>query len=118
MLKIHPSPEASTIAVEFEGKATQEDARVLDNHVKAHFKDHETFNVLAVMHDIDGSTLKGAIEGVKFDTKRWNQFKKFAVVSEKKTVETSAELGNLLPGIKSKHFKKDELEAAWNWLKE
>ncbi|WP_245917909.1 STAS/SEC14 domain-containing protein [Alteribacillus bidgolensis] len=103
--------------VEFEGKTTQEDARALDNHVETHFKDNEPFNVIAVMHDIDGTTLKGVIEGVKFDTKRWNQLNKFAVVSEKKTVETSAELGDLLPGIKSKHFNKDELEEAWNWLK-
>ncbi|PLS15967.1 STAS/SEC14 domain-containing protein [Bacillus sp. M6-12] len=116
MLTILQSRHAKTIALEFEGKATKEDAVNLDSHVKERFKDSEEFNILAIMHDVDGSTLKGMTNGIKFDAKRWKQFNKFAVISEKEWIGTLAELGKYLPGIESKHFRKDELEEAWEWI--
>ncbi|WP_267897311.1 SpoIIAA family protein [Peribacillus saganii] len=53
---------------------------------------------------------------ISIHAKRWKQFNKFPVISEKEWIGTLAELGNYLPGIKSKHFKKEELEQAWDWI--
>ncbi|WP_077625045.1 STAS/SEC14 domain-containing protein [Sediminibacillus massiliensis] len=117
MLSFLPSQDDHTIAVEFEGKATKEDAEKLDLQVNQKFGDKEKFNILAVMHDIEGTTLKGMTEGMKFDTKRWNQFRKFAVVSNKDWLETSAGIGSYLPGVTAEHFKKDQLDEAWQWIK-
>ncbi|MFT9849960.1 SpoIIAA family protein [Aneurinibacillus sp. REN35] len=116
MLLIHPSREESTVVVEFSGTATQDDAQRLDRHVKERFSEDEAFNILAIIQDIDGSTVKGMTSGIKFDAKRWKQFNKIAVVSEKKWLDTLTELSSYLPGIDSRHFEKDQLDEAWNWL--
>ncbi|PLT32087.1 STAS/SEC14 domain-containing protein [Bacillus sp. V5-8f] len=71
-----------TIAIEFDGKATKEDAMILDNYVRSNFQENEKFNILAIMHGLDGMTVRGIVDGVKFDAKRWMQFNKFAVISD------------------------------------
>ncbi|WP_110926584.1 SpoIIAA family protein [Bacillus massiliglaciei] len=116
MLRIMPSKDERVLAVEFDGKAAGEDAAVLDAHVNEKFGDRE-FNVLAVIRDVDGSTLKGLVEGMKFDAKKWKQFQKFAVVGDKNWIKAAASVGNLLPGIEAKHFNMDETEEAWSWLR-
>ncbi|MBM7693926.1 hypothetical protein JOC77_003370 [Peribacillus deserti] len=118
MLSILPSRYDDTIAVEFSGKAIKEDAEKLEQNVQQRFNDHTHFNILAVMQDLDGSTFQGMVHGLKFDAKRWSQFNKFAVISEKNWLKNAAQLGNILPGIKSKHFTKDQVEEAWDWIKD
>ncbi|PLR75971.1 STAS/SEC14 domain-containing protein [Bacillus sp. V3-13] len=116
MITFLPSNNSSTITLEFDGKATKEDAEKLDNYVKTHFTDNQKFNIIAIIHDIDGSTIKGVVDGVKFDAKRWRQFNKFAVVSEKDWLAALTMLGNYLPGIEAKHFAKGQLEEARRWI--
>ncbi|WP_053219310.1 SpoIIAA family protein [Virgibacillus senegalensis] len=118
MLSFLPSQEEKTIAVQFTGEATKEDADQLENYVREHFPQGGSFNILAIVHDIKGSTLKGMIEGMKFDAKHWEQFKKFAVVTEKDSIESLTKIGKYLPGITVKQFEKDELSEAWDWLHE
>lgn len=117
MMKIVPSNDEQTIAVEFDGKATKEDAEKLDSYAEQRFDSNEKFNLFAVMHDVDGSSLKGMIEGMKVDAKHWNQYRKIAVVSDKSWIEKAGNLGNLLPGIESKHFEKNQTEEAWEWIR-
>ncbi|WP_082232189.1 STAS/SEC14 domain-containing protein [Halobacillus massiliensis] len=118
MFTILPSRDTSTVAVEIEGKATGEDARKLNEHIEKHFGEEKKFNVLAVIHELEGTTAKGIMDGIKVDAKRWDQFNKFAVLSDKKSINVSAKAGSYLPGVKAKDFDKDEIESAWNWIQE
>ncbi|PLR95726.1 STAS/SEC14 domain-containing protein [Bacillus sp. T33-2] len=118
MITFRPSRDLSTIALEFEGNATKQDAEKLDDYVKTSFTEDQKFNILAVIHDVDGSTLRGVVDGVKFDAKRWRQFNKFAVVSELDWLAAMTMLGNYLPGIEAKHFGQDQIEEAWDWIKQ
>ncbi|MGP4079086.1 STAS/SEC14 domain-containing protein [Pseudalkalibacillus sp. R45] len=118
MFEILPSQDPKTIALEVHGKAGEEDVNKLDQYVEANFGNDEDFNVLAIFGELDGTTFKGLVEGMKFDTKRWDQFNKFAVVSEKSSIEKFTKLGDHLPGITSKHFDKDEEVEAWKWIKQ
>ncbi|WP_042224456.1 SpoIIAA family protein [Oceanobacillus manasiensis] len=115
MITFLPSKNASSIALELNGKATKEDAELLDKRVTQSFNG-DKFNVLAVIHDIDGTTLQGIKDGIQFDAKHWKQFQKFAIVSDKDLIGTAANLGHYLPGIKAKHFTSDEIDEAWEWL--
>ncbi|PWA09686.1 STAS/SEC14 domain-containing protein [Pueribacillus theae] len=118
MLSFLPSKDEKTIAIQFEGKATKEDAENLDNKVEELFRSEEPFNILAILYEVEGSTVKGMMEGIKFDAKRWKQLQKLAVVSDREWVARMTNIGKYLPGIQSKHFEKDELEQAWEWIKE
>lgn len=116
MFTILPGRYPHTIAIEINGKATEEDAEKLDHYVKANYKEGEDFNLFIKINDIDGTTLKGLVDGIKFDAKHWSQFKKIAVLSEKNWIEKAAELWVIAPGITTKHFTKEQEEEAWNWL--
>ncbi|WP_093210279.1 STAS/SEC14 domain-containing protein [Sediminibacillus albus] len=118
MLSFLPSQDEKTIAVQFTGEAVKEDAERLEKHVQEYFPQGGSFNVLAIMHDVEGSTLKGMVKGMKFDAKHWEQFNKFAVVSDKKSIKSFADIGRYLPGITVKQFDKDGLARAWDWLQE
>ncbi|MBM7553119.1 STAS/SEC14 domain-containing protein [Thalassobacillus pellis] len=118
MFRFIPSQYTSTIALEVTGKITGEDAARLDEHVKNNFHSDEKFNLLAHYNDIEGTTVRGLIDGTKFDAKRWEQFDKFAVISEHDWMDTAAKAGDKLPGIQMRHFHKDEIDKAWSWLSE
>ncbi|MBT2687394.1 STAS/SEC14 domain-containing protein [Bacillus sp. ISL-47] len=117
MLQFIESQDPSTIALAFNGNATKEDAEKLDQYVRENFNEDEKFNILAIMTDVDGTTFQGATEGVKFDIKRWKQFDKFAVVSDKDWIGTVSKLSNYLPGITVEYFEGHQLEEAWMWIK-
>ncbi len=116
MLTFLPSKDPSTIAVEMYGKSTEEDARKLDNFVKENLLDGKEFNLLAVVENVDGASLKGLAEGMKFDTKRMNQFNKIALVADQSWSNMIATLSNWVPGIEAKHFDSGQVDEAWNWI--
>lgn len=116
MMNFLPSKDDSTIAVEFEGKATKEDAQKLDERAKENFGDDRKFNIFALIHDVDGSTLKGMAEGFKTDAKHWKQYRKIAVVSDRDWIKKAGSLGDYLPGIEVKHFEKSQQDEAWKWI--
>ncbi|WP_067725141.1 SpoIIAA family protein [Oceanobacillus damuensis] len=116
MFTFLPSRDPHTIPVEIEGNATKEDAQRLDQYVKNEFGDDAPFNILAVIKEIDGTTLKGFTEGVKFDAKRWKQFRKFAIISDENWIKTSVKIGDYLPGVTTEHFASSQLEEAWSWM--
>lgn len=117
MFEIIPSRDSSVIAVEVKGEATGADAKVVDQYAEEHYGQNEKFNVFAVIHELKGMTLEGLLKGMKTDAKRWNQFRKFAVVSDKNWIETSAKAAAVLPGIEVKVFEKNQTDEAWDWLK-
>lgn len=118
MLEFIPSEDRTTIAIEFSGKATKEDVDKFDQYVQQHFGTDHQFNVFVVIRNMDGSSLKGAYEGMKEDRKRWKQYKKVAMISEKNWVEATMKLTNYLPGISAKYFDQNQIEEAWNWMKQ
>lgn len=118
MFTFLPSEDKYTVAVEVKGTITGEDARNLDAFVEKQFGRDQPFNGFVIFNDVDKTTLKGLIEGNMFDAKRWGQFQKFAVLSDKKWVETAVNAGSILPGITVKHFDKADMTNAWAWIKE
>ncbi|UOQ44188.1 STAS/SEC14 domain-containing protein [Halobacillus salinarum] len=115
MFTLLPSEDRSTIAVEINGDVKEEDAEKLDQHLQTAFGDEKPFNILAVVHDIGQTSVKGVIEASKVDAKRWDQFEKCAIVSDKNWIELSSKAGNFLPGVSIKHF--ETIEDEWNWIK-
>lgn len=116
MLSFIPSKDANTIAVEFDGEATKEDLDKVDLAIQDKFQDKEKFNMYAVMRDIDGATMKAMVKELEVDAKRWRQYDKLAVISEKNWLETMTDISDYLPGIKAKHFNVDEMDEAWRWI--
>lgn len=118
MLSFIPSQDPHTLAFEVSGTVTKEDLQKLEQSIKENFSKDQPFNAYAVMQEVKMPTAKALIEEAKIDMKRWSQYNKLAVVSEKKWLETMTTISDFLPGIKVEHFNMDEMEKAWNWIKE
>ncbi|TAA72832.1 SpoIIAA family protein [Planococcus salinarum] len=117
MLSFIPSQDPNTIAMEFEGKAEKEDLVKVEQEIKKRFPDKEKFNLYVIVHEVDGATPKALMEEAKVDMKRWGQYNKMAVVSDKNWLEKMTDAGDVLPGIEAKHFRMDEAAEAWEWIK-
>ena len=118
MLSFIPSHDSQTIAFEVIGKATKEDLQKLEQAIEEQFSKDQPFNAYAIMEQAELPTPKALLEEVKIDMKRWRQYNKLAVISEKNWLEKITNLSDFLPGIKAKHFNMNEMEQAWNWIKE
>ncbi|MFC0015146.1 MULTISPECIES: STAS/SEC14 domain-containing protein [Allobacillus] len=118
MFSFLKSRDEQTIALGIEGKVSEEDAERLNKYVEENFGDDEPFNIVAYMDEVESTSLKGALEGLKFDTKRWDQLKRFAMISDKSWVKAVSNIGTIFPGVATKHFQKDEVDAAWGWIME
>ena len=105
-----------TVAVQFSGKATQNDADKLERYVAEHYGSSQKFNILAIIRDVEGTNLMGMVSGLKFDAKRLNQINKIAAVSNLQWVQSMASLGNMLPTLELKAFSEKDLEKAWAWV--
>ena len=117
MLVFIPSKDTDTIALEFDGKATQEDLKKFDKVAQEKYGEKGAFNVYLVVQDFDGASVKALLEELKIDVKRWSQYQKLAVVSDKSLLAAMAQFAGYLPGVQAKHFEMNEMEAAWEWIK-
>ncbi|TWT04426.1 STAS/SEC14 domain-containing protein [Planococcus sp. CPCC 101016] len=117
MLSFIPSQDSQTLAFEISGTVTKEDLKKLEQAIEEQFSEDQQFNAYAIMQQPEMPTLKAIAEEAKIDMKRWSQYHKLAVVSEKNWLETMTNLSDFLPGIKAKHFKMNEMKQAWSWIK-
>lgn len=118
MLSFIPSQDSQTIAFEVSETVTKQDLLKLKEAIEDQFPGDQQFNALAIMQQVKVPTVAAIVEEIKIDLKHWNQYNKLAVVSEKSFLETLTRLGDILPGIQSRHFYMDEMELAWSWIKE
>lgn len=118
MLSFIPSQDSQTIAFEVSGTVIKEDLKKLEQAIEEQFPGDRQFNAYAVMQQFEAPTLKALLEEAKIDRKRWSQYHKLAVISEKNWLEAMTNLSDVLPGIKAKHFHVNEMEQAWSWIQE
>ncbi|TWT04425.1 STAS/SEC14 domain-containing protein [Planococcus sp. CPCC 101016] len=118
MLSFVPSKDTETIAIEFEGAATKEDALKIDKIIQDKFADKGKFNIYAVINEVEGSAFTGLGESMQVNMEAWNQFHKFAVISSSYLEGQLAEMENMLPHLEVKHFQMDEMIEAWEWIQE
>ncbi|TLS36772.1 STAS/SEC14 domain-containing protein [Pseudalkalibacillus caeni] len=116
MIFLLPSRNKSTIAIEVSRSVTEEDSKFVENIVEERFGKNDPINALVIINELDGTSLSGMLKGIKFDIDHYDQSNKFAVVADKKWLEMSAKLSDLLPNIEVESFEPNELELAWGWL--
>ncbi len=118
MLSFVPSKDVETIAIEFEGTATHEDAMKINKTIQEKFADKGKFNIYAIVTESEGPAFKGLEESMEVSMDAWNQFHKFAVIRFTHMPEQTAEIEKLLPNLQVKHFNLDEMNEAWKWIQE
>ena len=118
MLSFVPSKDEDTIAFEFDGKAEEEDAIKIRKVIEEKFPDGRQFNAYAIINGVETPTFQGMVERIKLQSKHIQQFNKVALISDEYLVEKAENVDIFLPDLTARHFPLDEMDKAWDWIKE
>ncbi|WP_020007508.1 STAS/SEC14 domain-containing protein [Salinicoccus albus] len=116
MIKINESDYPNIVSLEVDGNLTKEDAEKADGFIKEHYGEDASVNALIYVKNIEGASPGGILKGAVMDIKHWNQYGKFAVVTDTAWIEEGVKFADIAPGIEMKQFDKDQVDQALEWL--
>lgn len=117
MISITNIENSSIVEVSVNDKLTEDDMKQFDNFFKNNVSDLEKVNLLLLMDNWEGVTMKGLMENIKM-AKHIKSINKAAIVGDSKFLQTDSKIEGMLPGTRVDYFKTDEIEAGKKWLKE
>jgi hypothetical protein len=105
-------------AVKFTGKIEKIDYDEIVPILEERIKKYGEINLYWEMEKIEGWELKGILSDLKFDVKHPSDFKKIAIVGEKKWQELMTWVMKPFTKAKVRYFDISEKEEARNWIGE
>jgi SpoIIAA-like len=106
------------VAIQTTGKLDKDDLHKLLPEIEARIKQHGKVRFYWEMESFDGWSPLSFLQDRVFDVKHAADFKKIAMVGDRKWEQQLA--GIMKPFTKAplKYFNTTEKESAWQWLKE
>ena len=120
MITILPESTESCLGFSISGKVAAEDYDVLVPKMDEAISVHGKINLLVVIENFEGyASLDAAKDDFKFGTQQYRQVEKAAYVGDKKRQEWAVKLMNpFTRHTDERFFEPDQLEEAWQWVKE
>ncbi|WP_168412963.1 STAS/SEC14 domain-containing protein [Bacillus salacetis] len=115
MINIIPSGRTDLMEVEINGDYTKEDMQEFEKAFHEKKAPEANMNLLLIVNDMNFS-LKALKEDFMFGKDHMHEFRKVAVVSDKKLVEMGAKIEDMMPNVEVKHFDKDHRTDAVTWV--
>jgi len=113
-----PVSENNIFAFKATGKLTDEDYQKFLPRLTTLIHKYGPLSLLIELEDFKGWDLKAAWDDFKFGTEHEKDFERIAIVSEKRWHGWITRLGNLMTRTEVRFFPRDELQEAWDWLRE
>lgn len=117
MIEIANIENSPVVEISVNGILTKEDIQEIDKFFENKVDEKETINIMFLMKNWEGLTLKGLIEDFKL-VQHIKNIEKAAVVADSKFLEIDSKIEDLYPGIRIVYFEPDEKAAAKKWLVE
>lgn len=105
----------NVIEVTVRGKINETEMEKITTLYKKKVTKEEPINLLLVMEDMEGITLKGILKDMEM-ANYLKSMKKAAIIGDKTWLKVDAKVENLMPGVKIKHFDLNDKNIALNWL--
>ena len=120
MFEILPQSTESCIGFKVSGKVTAEDYDILLPKLDEAISAHGKINLLVVMGEFKGMKgLEAAKDDFEFGTHQYRQVEKAAFVSDKKWLEWMVKIMDpFTRRTDERFFEPDQLDEAWQWVKE
>jgi len=120
MIKILPQSTDTCIGFKISGEVNAEDYETLLPKLDAAIAAHGHINLLVLMEDFEGyDGIDAAKADFQFGTHQYRQVEKAAFVSEVKWLERVVKIMDpFTRRTKEKNFELDQLDEAWQWVKE
>ena len=113
-----PVSEENIFAFKVTGKLTDADYQEFLPRLTTLIHKYGPLSILLELEDFKGWDLKAAWDDFKYGTEHENDFERIAIVSEKRWHGWVTRLGNLMTKAEVRYFSRDELQKAWDWLRE
>ena len=118
-MEMVPFENQPVVGIRVKGKLTKSDIIMIEEAVDAKLDLYEKLSVYVEIEKFSGLTWQAFWEDLKYGLPKWRRFSKKAVVSQEDWVKNLYKIaGDLVPGIKVKHFSPDEVEKAKKWVKD
>ncbi|MUV36846.1 hypothetical protein JNUCC1_00650 [Lentibacillus sp. JNUCC-1] len=117
MVEIANIENSPVVEMKVSDKLTQDDIKEVDNFLENKVGEQESVNILLLMGNWEGMTIKGLLEDFKM-VKHMKKMNKAAIVADSTFLKADSKLEDLFPGIRIKYFETDEKDAAKQWLEE
>jgi hypothetical protein len=98
------------------GKLTDEDYKVFVPQIEKIIQEFGRISLLLELDDFHGWDLGAAWDDFKFGMKHSKDFKRVAIVGDKKWEEWMARLAKPFMKAEVKYFEGSQLQEAWEWL--
>ena len=118
MLQLIPVNEDRIVAVKAIGKLGNDDLKTLTDLLEKAIAENGPLSLLIELENFHGWDPEAAWAEFMFLTKREDDFKRIAIIGEKRWEQWMTALGNAFTASEMRFFKRDELLVAWDWLRE
>lgn len=107
----------NVIEANVRGEITETDMEKITTLYKEKVTKEEPINLLLVMEDLDGITIKSVLKDMEM-AKYLKSLNKVALIGDKTWLKVDAKIENLMPGVIIKQFDLNEKENALNWVED
>ena len=118
MFQFIPVQEDNIVAVRATGKLSHEDYEQFLPQIEHQLRRYGKISLLIELDDFVGWELDAAKDDYQFGIKHRSDFEKIALVGEKSWERWMALLAKPFIHGKIRYFSRDELQIAWDWLRE
>jgi len=116
MIEILNDTKDDLVAVKATEKLSKDDYDVLIPLLEGRLDTHDKLRMYFEMEDFEGWRIKALWEDVKFDTKHANDFKRIAMVGDRKWQENMTQLMKPFTSADVKFFDLSEKNRALEWV--
>ena len=118
MFQFIPVAEDSIFAVRASGKLTDADYQQFLPQIEELIQQNRPISLLLELEDFHGWEPKAAWDDFKFGMAHDKDFERIAIVGENSWQKWMAMLGNAFTDARVRFFSRDQLQEAWDWLRE
>jgi len=118
MFQFIPVAEDNIFAVKVSGRLTDADYQQFLPQLEDLIGQFRTISLLLELEDFHGWEPKAAWDDFRFGMKHDQDFQRVAIVGEKTWHKWMTMLGNAFADTSVRFFNRDQLQEAWDWLRE
>ncbi|BAO44272.1 STAS/SEC14 domain-containing protein [Thiolapillus brandeum] len=118
MFQFIPVTEENIFAVKATGKLTDADYQQFLPQLEALIAENSPISLLLELEDFHGWEPKAAWDDFRFGMAHDKDFRRIAIVGEKTWHKWMTQLGNAFTDTSVRFFNRDQLQEAWDWLRE
>lgn len=119
MLQFLPVFDGNTIAVRASGKLSHQDYQDFLPKLEAQIKELGKVSILFELDNFLGWDLEAAKDDFKFGMSHLDDIERFAIVGDKAWEHWMVMMVKpILPFVKVRYFNREDLQEAWDWLRE